>query len=174
MRASPRRPLLALRRADTVRLCTDVAVPVVDDPSNADPRHLRNRVRHELLGVLTRLAGRDVVPILTRQADLLRADDDLLDGLAADIDVTDARALAAAPLPLARRAVRAWLRDEHPPDLATVGRVLAVAYGEATACEVPGGGRVERSGQRLRLVAHAAGSTRSGADAQVKGPSEPR
>ena len=53
----------------------------------------------------------------------------MLDELAAALDPTDARALAAAPLPLARRAVRRWLTCEHPPDLATVDRVLQVARG---------------------------------------------
>ena len=45
------------------------------------------------------------IPILQRTADLVRADDDLLDALAAELDPTDARALAAAH-PLARRALR--------------------------------------------------------------------
>ena len=49
-------------------------------------------------------------------------------------------------------AVRAWLRGEHPPDTATVERVLAVARGDAVACEVGGGRRVARRLGRLRLV----------------------
>ena len=61
----------------------------------------------------------------------------------------NARAIAVAPLPLARRAVRRWLTGEHPPDAATVERVLAVARGEAVACELPGGDRVSRRNQRL-------------------------
>jgi tRNA(Ile)-lysidine synthase len=150
IRPTARRPLLRLRRADTVRLCAAAGIAVVDDPSNSDPRHLRNRVRHELLPMLAELAGRDIVPVLTRQADLLRADDDLLAAAAAALDPTDARALAGAPPPLAGRAVRAWLRGEHPPDAATVERVLAVARGDVRACQTAGGGRVERSRQRLQ------------------------
>ena len=73
------------------------------------------------------------------------------DELAARLDPTDARSLAAAPLPLARRAVRRWLTAEHPPDLATVDRVLAVARGEALATEVGGGLRVSRHQQQLVL-----------------------
>ena len=65
---------------------------------------------------------------------MLRADADLLDGLAAAIDPTDAGALAAAPVALARRAVRRWLTTSaesggHPPDAAAVERVLSVARG---------------------------------------------
>ena len=103
------------------------------------------------------IADRDVVPLLTRATDLLRDDDALLDALSTDIDVTDAKALIAAPRPLARRAIRRWLAiDGQPPDAATVDRVLAVAAGDATACEPGGHRRVERSEQRLRLL-----STRS-------------
>jgi tRNA(Ile)-lysidine synthase len=152
MRAGPRRPLLALRRTDTEALCDHLGLAVVHDPSNVDPRHLRNRVRHELLPQLNEMARRDLVPVLVRQAGVVRADSDLLDQLAAALDPTDARALAAAALPLARRAVRRWLTVEHPPDSATVERVLAVARGEATATDVGGGRRVERHRQRLGII----------------------
>jgi len=151
MRPGPNRPLLALRRAETVELCAAVGLTVVHDPSNQDPRHLRNRVRHEVLPLLSDLAGRDPVPLLCRQADLARDDHDLLDELAAAIDPTDARALADAPLPLARRAVRRWLNDGYPPDAAAVERVLAVARGEVEATEVTSGRRVSRHQQRMRL-----------------------
>ena len=151
MRTDHRRPLLALRRADTEALCDALQLTVVHDPTNLDPRHLRNRVRHELLPLMADLAQRDLVPVLARQADVLRGDAELLDELTAALDPTDARALAAAPLALARRAVRRWLTGEHPPDLATVDRVLQVARGEALATEVGDGNRVSRHQQRLRL-----------------------
>lgn len=152
MRPGPRRPLLALRRADTTALCDSLGLRTVDDPSNRDPAHLRNRVRRELLPLLGEMSGRDLVPVLVRQAGVLRDEGDLLDELAAALDPTDARALAAAPAALARRAVRAWLGGDHPPDAATVERVLAVARGDVRACEVGGDVRVERHRQRLSIV----------------------
>ncbi|MSV79378.1 MAG: tRNA lysidine(34) synthetase TilS [Actinobacteria bacterium] len=153
MRPGHRRPLLALRRAETEALCAAFELEVVHDPSNLDPRHLRNRVRHELLPLLADLSRRDPTPVLTRQADLVRDESDLLDELAAALDPTDANALAAAPVPLARRAVRRWLTADHPPDAATVERVLAVARGEAVAAEVGGGRRVARRHRQLTLFA---------------------
>jgi tRNA(Ile)-lysidine synthase len=152
MRPGPRRPILALRRSSTAGLCHALEVVVVDDPSNRDPAFLRNRVRHELLPAMNALAQRDLVPVLTRQAGLLRDDADLLDQFADAIDPTDAKQLAAAPLPLARRAVRRWLSTDHPPDAATVDRVLRVADGSASGCDIGSGRRVERSRQRLRLL----------------------
>jgi tRNA(Ile)-lysidine synthase len=156
MRPGRRRPLLALRRADTEWVCEAMRLDTVDDESNDDTRFLRNRVRHEALPMLSALAGRDLVPILTRQADVVRDDGDLLDQLAATLDPTDAIALTAAPRPLARRAVRRWLIEAggtgHPPDLATVDRVLAVAAGHAVACQITGGLRVQRHRQQLSVV----------------------
>jgi tRNA(Ile)-lysidine synthase len=156
-----RRPLRRLRRRETRALCDMLGLEPVEDPTNLDSAFRRTRVRHELLPLLDDIAERDVVPILARQTDLARDDVALLGELAAALDPCDARALAAAPAPLARRAVRRWLRtggpggDElHPPDGASVDRVLAVARGEAVACELPGGWRVARSRGRLRLDRH--------------------
>jgi tRNA(Ile)-lysidine synthase len=151
MRPGARRPILGLRRAETTALCEALALPVVHDPSNLDPRHVRNRVRHELLPLMADVSRRDVVPILTRQADLARDEADLLDDMAAAIDPTDAITLASAPLPLARRSVRRWLTTTHPPDAATVERVLEVARGTVVATEIGRGLRVERHRQRLSV-----------------------
>lgn len=146
-----RHPLLGLRRSETHELCRVLDLATVDDPSNRSPVHLRNRVRAELLPLMEDLAQRDLVPLLARQAELWRADANLLDIAASAIDPTDAKALAAAPPPLARRAIRSWLTREHPPDLATVERVLAVARGEVAACETNDGRRISRHHQQLSL-----------------------
>ena len=149
-----RHPIIALRRSETRALCAEVGLTPARDPSNDDLAFRRNRVRHELLPLLNDVAERDVAALLARQSDLLREDAAFLDALAEAIDPTDARALAAAPAPLARRAIRSWLRGEHPPPAAAVERVLAVARGEATATDVGSGRRVARSGQRLRIECH--------------------
>jgi tRNA(Ile)-lysidine synthase len=146
-----RHPIIGLRRSETRALCTAEGLTPVDDPSNADLSFRRNRVRHELLPFLDELAQRDVAALLARQADVLREEAAVLDALAAALDPTDARALAAAPTALARRAVRTWLRDGHPPTAAAVERVLAVARQEARSTEVGQGRRVARTGGRLRL-----------------------
>jgi tRNA(Ile)-lysidine synthase len=149
----PRHPLLALRRSDTESICEDLGIDPVRDPTNDAGSLWRSRIRHELLPLASSIAARDVAPILARTADLLRSDDQLLDELAADIDASDARAVAAAHPVLARRALRRWLTiDGYPPDAAAIDRVLDVAHGRAGACELPGGRRLERSRQRFRIV----------------------
>jgi tRNA(Ile)-lysidine synthase len=153
----PRRPLLAIRRAETVALCTAFGLQPVADASNADPAHRRNRIRHELLPLAASIAERDVAALLARQSTLLRDEADLLDRLAGGIDPVDSRSLAAAPPALARRAVRRWLvtacLDGRPPDAATVDRVLAVARNEHRACDLIGGWRIERHRGKLSIIA---------------------
>jgi tRNA(Ile)-lysidine synthase len=123
----------------------------VDDPTNRDARFLRNRIRAELLPLCADVAGRDVVPVLARQAALLAGDADLLDSVGDLLDPTDAAALTAAPPAQARRAVRGWLAaaGTYPPPSDAVDRVLEVARLERRATEVPGGVRVARTRGRL-------------------------
>ena len=150
-----RRPLLSLRRADTHALCADEGLTPVVDESNADPAFTRNRVRQDLLPLLGDIGRRDPVPLLCRLASQATDDTELLEELAAALDPTDAAALTAAPAPLARRAIRQWLRPQfegYAPDAAAVRRVLAVARGEALGADVAAGVSVRRTAGRLRIV----------------------
>jgi len=155
MRSDVRRPMLALRRAETHALCQALDVPIVEDPTNLDTSFRRNRVRHELVPLLDDIAQRDVAAVIARQATLLAEVDDLLVELAVALDVRDAKALVAAKTAVARVAVREWLitevSPEHPPDAATIERVMAVAEGHAVGTEVGQGYEVRRSQNRLRL-----------------------
>ena len=147
------RPMLGLRRSETTELCRHLGLKPLQDPTNSDLRMRRNAIRHRLVPLAEEIAGRELAPIVARQAEVVRADSELLDELSADVDATDAKMLAAAPLPLARRAVRSWIRrldpESHPPSIGAVNRVLSVARGEVVACELPGGIGVRRSAQRL-------------------------
>jgi tRNA(Ile)-lysidine synthase len=160
------RPLLGLRRADTLEVCVRLGLTPVDDPMNADPTFRRVWLRREILPALERGAGRDLVPVLARQADVLRAESDFLDELAraawppppdrADDRTAPAAPLAAMPAVLARRAVRCWL-GPPPPSFDEVERVLTVARGGARATEIAGGRRVHRRGGRLAIESSAPG-----------------
>lgn len=151
MRPSVTRPLLALRRSDTEAICRHHSIQPVTDETNTDPRYVRNRVRHELLPLMAHISNRDPATLLARTADLLRADNDFLDELASRLDPTDAVALSQAPTPLAYRALRQWLSQPYPPDLATLERILTVARGEAVACDIGENRQIRRSKQRLSL-----------------------
>lgn len=151
MRPGNDKPLLALRRFETHALCSAMGIGTVSDETNGDSRFQRNRIRLELLPLMADISSRDPVPLLWRSAEVLRQDNDLLDELASALDPTDAKALAGAPLPLARRAIRRWLADPYPPDLATTERILAVARGEVLACDIGRNREIRRSKQRLTV-----------------------
>jgi len=155
MSPGPRRPILSLRRSDTVEICQRLGWDAFVDPTNTDPSFQRNRVRHEILPLLDEVAGRDVAPLLVRSAEHARAAAAELSRQANRLDPTDAKALAGAPRPVSAIAVQQWVRnvtgDDHPIDAASVSRVLDVAAGRVVAAEVTGGWRISRSNQRLSI-----------------------
>ena len=148
------RPLLRYRRAETRAICAALGLDVVEDPMNDDPTFRRVAIRQQVLPLLSTLAERDLVPVLARQADILRSDSEFLDELAASAwpgaGGPLAATLAALPEALARRAVRQWC-GAPPPSLAEVERVLAVAAGDVRATELAGGRAVRRSAGVLSL-----------------------
>ncbi|MFD3595349.1 tRNA lysidine(34) synthetase TilS [Nocardia sp. NPDC058640] len=76
------RPLLGVRRAQTVQVCADLGIEPWDDPHNADLKYTRVRVRNELLPLLEDVLGGGVAKALVRTADQLREDGAVLDGYA--------------------------------------------------------------------------------------------
>jgi len=141
------RPLLGLRRADTAAICAQLDLDVVHDPTNDDRTFRRAWIRHEVLPLLADGAGRDLVPILARQAELFREESAYLDDRASaswPADHARAHDLAALDPVMARRAVRRWL-GAPPPRRSEVDAVLAVARGEHRAAQLTGGRRVWRT-----------------------------
>jgi tRNA(Ile)-lysidine synthase len=149
------RPLLDLRRTETRALCGALGLAVLDDPMNDDRAFRRVAIRHDVLPYLSALAERDLVPVLARQAELLRADSEYLDELAVRAwpgdDGPRSASLVVLPVPLARRALRRWL-GAPPPSSTEIERVLAVAAGDVRATELAGGRAVRRSAGMLVLT----------------------
>jgi tRNA(Ile)-lysidine synthase len=77
------RPLLGLRRDQTVAACAALGLRPWQDPQNSDPAFTRTRVRSRILPLMEELIGPGVTQALARTADQLRSDADALDGLAA-------------------------------------------------------------------------------------------
>ena len=76
------RPLLAINRATTVQACADSDLEVWNDPHNSEERFARVRVRENVLPVLEKELGPGIAEALSRTADQLREDDEVLDHLA--------------------------------------------------------------------------------------------
>lgn len=167
------RPLLGVRRADLRAVCRARGLVPFDDPMNRDPTFRRVFLRREVLPTLVAAARRDLIPVLARQAELLRDESDFLDGVAraaldaasgrpapgvAETTTPRARAIAELEPAVARRVVRVWV-GSPAPSADEVERVLAVAAGTVRAAELGGARRVERREGRLHLRISA--STRS-------------
>lgn len=153
MEPGGRHPILRLRRSETVGLCAAFGLRPVDDPSNLDPRFVRNRVRHDLLPLMAEISDRDIVPLLVRTSDIARSASAELDRTAASIDPTSASQLLAAPEVLATVALRRWLTtsDGYAPSAAEINRVMAVARCEVVGCQLSRGRSVRRTAGVLRL-----------------------
>lgn len=158
----PTKPLRDVRRNDLHFYVSRSRLLPLYDETNDSADFRRNRVRHELIPVLGDVAGRDVVPVLARQAALMHDERRWLDELCAkDLDLAledaDCRELARWPTARLRRWLRARLAHAdqgdgvHPPSAHEVQRAVAVVRGEAVATELSGGLRLSRSGQRLTL-----------------------
>lgn len=152
----PRHPLLDLRSAETEELCVHLEVTPFVDPTNESPRFTRNRIRHEVLPLLSEVTGRDVVPLVNRTAELLRAQNAAIGELAAKLDPSDVTKLRSVPVPVAMESLRTWWHSETdglpPPERAAMQRMLDVVEGVHRGCEVTAGWRLDRSANRLRLT----------------------
>lgn len=91
MRGPYWRPILGVRREETLAACAELALPVWHDPSNAPDGPWRTAagavlpragLRHRVLPELARALGQDPVPALARTAELSRRDADYLEEVA--------------------------------------------------------------------------------------------
>jgi len=165
------RPLLGARRTETRAACVAMGLAWREDPTNAEDTPLRNRVRTQLLPLLEDLRP-GATRTLARTATLAADERDWLaplvaTTLAATVSqgedaprpepqgiTLDAAALAALPVGLARRVVRAAARRAGvaPPDAGATDRVLALAGAADDGRTGWPGGSATREGAVVRLA----------------------
>lgn len=152
------RPMLTLTRAETTAICAAWGFAPVQDPANRDLRHLRSRVRHQLLPQLREL-NPQIDAALARLADGVGVDRDFLDQAAADaLDALadDAaggwlqRELAALHPALRRRALRA-IAARAGLELSAERTAAAEALLLADSGEVELGGGLSLRSRRGRI-----------------------
>jgi len=176
------RPLLSFPRADLLRHLEETGLQSWQDPANADPRHLRSWLRHQVLPLLRhRLPDVDSrLQRISSQAGRDRAAwDSVLDALP-DLDFaaeSDGISVAATSLggydsPLAQAVILAAARRagcQLGPS--RVGRVLTLVRSGESGSRVPlgGGWSAELSFGRLRIGRNVLPSKRSAWD--LKGQS---
>jgi tRNA(Ile)-lysidine synthase len=139
------RPLLFASRADTERFVRTAGLPFVEDPMNADPAHLRVRVRSEVLPALVSAVGLHAIAGLARFAEVAAEDDAWLE---AEATVALARcrgssgldrlALASLGAPIRRRVLARWLASNDVPLDAHHLHDALVAIDEERTVTLPG------------------------------------
>lgn len=156
-RAPVARPLLAVSRAHTRELATLLGLPWEDDPANAEPHPLRNRIRSQLIPLLEEGFNPALRSTLARVAAVAADEAAHLEKAAAGlrIEVGEGRArlvaaeLVTAPAAVAARGVRRALRVLRGPyggSRREVEAVLKVARGEVAAARLGGDLAVDRQG----------------------------
>jgi tRNA(Ile)-lysidine synthase len=147
--------LLTATRADVMAYLAAEGQAFREDRSNADLRFTRNRIRHELLPLLTAHYNPAVVRVLTSLAaqaeELYTAAEAEAQRLLAAAErpragallIFDRATLGAAPRHLLREALRlAWEREGWPSGamgFADWQRLADVACGTVTAVDLPDG-----------------------------------
>jgi tRNA(Ile)-lysidine synthase len=155
------RPLLNVSRAEVIAYLEELKQPWREDLSNRDPVFTRNRIRHELLPLLRTFnpSANEVLARLAEQAGEVHEEQEAAArALLAEAELPPARGLrvfrtdvlAAAPRHQVRGLFRlVWEREGWPLRDMTFKlwkRVVAVALGEETATDLPGGVRARRTG----------------------------
>lgn len=149
------RPLLRRRRDECRGYLARAGLGFVEDPTNADRRFTRNRIRLDLLPVLSQTLGVDLSERIARMADDLRAEADLADLHVAGLLGAEGDGLPVSTLApgggVARRVVHTWLvRAGGRPTHRHVEAIVRIARGESPSAGVDlPGGRVRRDYDRL-------------------------
>ncbi|MBX3347265.1 MAG: tRNA lysidine(34) synthetase TilS [Nitrospira sp.] len=167
------RPLYETTRREILTYLRTAGVSYREDSSNAKPLYLRNRIRQEVIPLLTQLVPSSS-KALCRLADLCRADDHYLDQEVAVRTASavkwgttgawtlDRRTLADLPLPLQRRCLRLLLRRSDPhqraPSFHKIERVRRLVSSPESDCRVAiKGGAIVVTMQTLRFIPFPAG-----------------
>jgi tRNA(Ile)-lysidine synthase len=79
------RPLIEISREQINEYVSQNGLPFIEDPSNQDPTFVRNRLRHEVLPILTERFDPSMVWILSERAQSLAADSEALHVIASAV-----------------------------------------------------------------------------------------
>ncbi|HOW96152.1 MAG TPA: tRNA lysidine(34) synthetase TilS [Kiritimatiellia bacterium] len=152
------RPMLDATRAQVEAFLKRRGLGWREDSTNRNPEHLRNRVRHEIIPLLEARLNPCLREALCRLASLAGEENRWMEQEAARLAFDGFVAqLAGLPVPLARRALRAWLSKTGVPpeslDFEAIERVRALAEGRrgGGSAPLPGGWRVTREAGALRI-----------------------
>lgn len=159
------RPLLQVRRAQTLAACEELGLAVWHDPQNRDTSFRRVALRREIIPQLSQLIGGDAVPALAQAAGDAALDDAALSkaalskaalsNAAPGSEGLDAAELAALSEPVRRRILAAWLHEQGAEVtrevLRGVGKLCTNWHGQGGVAVAPSLKEQKIMGQRLEV-----------------------
>lgn len=152
------RPLLERRHAELLEWLVAKGRKWREDASNSEPVAVRNRLRSEVFPLLREIAGRDPVAALLRAARDTEEVDQWAASLLEGERILDPQgrihlgAFGGLPEFLRRRAMVDFLKGNGVPDISRAlldEAVGLVDKAKAAVVNLPGGGRLRRTGGRL-------------------------
>ncbi len=157
------RPLLGVRRSRLRSFLRDCGAQWMEDPSNADLRYARNRLRHVVIPAIARAFGAHALDELPAMATRWRKEEAYLEQqteryltFATGADFIDLNALPWAPEALRPRLLRTWLGRRNGGKMVTLRQLSALERFLQTPEKAD---RIEVAGVRLwvdggRLCVH--------------------
>ena len=168
-----RRPLLRIRRAQTVAACENQGLSAWNDPHNEDSRYTRVRIRRDVMPLLEDQLGPGVAEALARTAEQLKQDTAVLDALASEVmpsiftpmpgegtvparAMLDVSVMDGLPQAILNRVIRKVALEVFDSSLSSIhtnsiARLITNWHGQSEL-HVPGI-RVERQGAQLVFTA---------------------
>jgi len=119
------RPLLSLTKAQIIKYANDQGLAWREDPSNQDPKYLRNYVRLNLIPKMTLDQRQQLLEIIKTSADSSREISRLMELLLPEKSQTNRDQFINLPHAVAKELVASWLRkQELNIDQKTVERLV--------------------------------------------------
>lgn len=152
------RPFLEIRRKAINQYLSSLNHSFRDDSSNLEPFATRNRLRNEVIPLLSEIMKRDITTNILRASHHHRELEDAADIYLSAIKILDPQGrihlptLRSLPKALQKRSIHQFLSSHQIPDLTSshVDQALTIANPDASpSMNLPGGQRLRRKEARL-------------------------
>ena len=133
------RPMLEIPRGDIDTFVDAQKIPFREDHTNAESKHMRNRIRNDVIPGLPQALGESYRQAVLRAAQIFRQEDEWMESLTPEVSQTlSCASLREMPEALRHRTVLRWLRTNRVPEpgFAETRRVLSLLDSEAGPAKV--------------------------------------
>lgn len=136
---------------DSIVVYYDVS-PCVDS-TNFTQEHVRNRVRHELIPLMTDISGTNIAKPIIRNSQIALEESEYLDQIASKIDITQCKTAKTENIVILRRATRMWIEENisHKYSEVNITNLVSVVQGETLGTQIAGK-TIRRQNNQLHIL----------------------